>query len=115
MRKMHVQAYIEGPYGAPMIDVHGTRYKCFVVVSGGVGWTFVRSWKRQLIADAARGRPVKAINTVAILKAADSHQLPEFLGWDVPGSDSAVCGEILTQVRRRQSPCCVAPDGCPGV
>lgn len=92
-----VKAYIEGPYGAPMIDVHGTRYKCFVVVSGGVGWTFVRSWKRQLIFDASRGRPVKSINCIAILKAADRHQLPEFSGWDVPGSDSPACADILTQ------------------
>lgn len=92
-----VKAYIEGPYGSPMIDVHGTQYKCFVVVSGGVGWTFVRSWKRQLIFDASRGRPVKSINSIAILKAADRHQLPEFAGWDVPGSDSSACADILTQ------------------
>lgn len=44
-----MQAYIEGPYGAPMVDVHGLRYKCFMLVSTGMGWTFVRAWKRQLV------------------------------------------------------------------
>lgn len=93
-----MQAYIEGPYGAPMIDVHGPLYKCFVVVSGGVGWTFLRSWKRQLVADAARGRPVKMISTVAILKATDCHQLSEFVGWDVPGANSLNCTTMRAQV-----------------
>lgn len=101
----NVQAYIEGPYGAPMIDVHGPRYKCFVVVSGGVGWTFVRSWKRQLIADAARGRPLKSLATAAVIRAVDTHQLPEFVGWDVPGVDSPLCMDICARVRHALMHC----------
>ena len=50
------KVYIEGPYGAPMIDVHGSKYKCFVLMSTGMGWTFVRAWKRQLVQVWPQGR-----------------------------------------------------------
>lgn len=44
-----MQAYIEGPYGAPMVDTWGTRSTAFLIVSSGFGWTFLRAWKRQLV------------------------------------------------------------------
>jgi hypothetical protein len=44
-----VRAYIEGPYGAPMIDTFGARYTAFLIVTSGLGWTFLRAWKRQLV------------------------------------------------------------------
>lgn len=72
-----MQAYLEGPYGAPMIDVHGSRYKCFLLISGGIGWTFLRSWRRQLLQDAQRGRPVRHVTTVAVMRATDQHHMPE--------------------------------------
>jgi hypothetical protein len=75
-----MQAYIEGPYGAPMIDVLGSRYKCFLIVSSGLGWTFLRSWKRQLLQDAVRGRELKAIRSVAIMKHKYRHCLHECMG-----------------------------------
>ena len=44
-----VQAYIEGPYGAPLIDTFGHRHTAFLIVTSGLGWTFLRAWKRQLV------------------------------------------------------------------
>lgn len=60
-----------------MVDVYGSRYKCFLLISGGIGWTFLRSWRRQLLQDAARGRPVKSVTTVAVVRATDQHHMPE--------------------------------------
>jgi hypothetical protein len=77
-----VQAYIEGPYGSPMIDTLGTRYKCFLIVSSGIGWSFLRAWKRQLLQDCVRGREVKSIRSIAIMKHKDRHCLFEFRGWE---------------------------------
>ena len=81
-----MQAYLEGPYGSPMIDVHGSRYKCFLLISGGIGWTFLRAWRRQLLQDARRGRPVKAVTTVAVVRATDQHHLPEITDTLNPGA-----------------------------
>ena len=80
-----VQVYVEGPYGSPMIDVHGPRYKCFVVIAGGIGWTFLRSWRRQLLQDACRGRPLKSVTTITVLRGADQHHAAEIL--DSPAID----------------------------
>ena len=44
-----LQAYIEGPYGSPMLDAFGTTHTAFLVISSGFGWTFLRAWKRQLV------------------------------------------------------------------
>ena len=32
-----VKIYIDGPYGAPIIDIDGDRYKMFILMSGGIG------------------------------------------------------------------------------
>jgi hypothetical protein len=65
-----------------MIDVHSERYKCFLIISSGMGWTFLRSWKRQLVQDASRGRHVKAITSVAVMRHSEKHLAEEFSGWD---------------------------------
>jgi hypothetical protein len=97
---INLQAYIEGPYGAPMIDVHSERYKCFLIISSGMGWTFLRSWKRQLVQDAVRGRPVKAITSVSIMRHQDKYLLPEFSGWhygidEMPSKDICLLVSIF--------------------
>lgn len=93
-----LQAYIEGPYGSPKIDMHGSGYNCFLVITSGIFWTFLRAWKRQLVHDASRGMPVVAIKTVAILWADDAHQFCEFSGWDMPGygvlKDNGIRAEV---------------------
>jgi hypothetical protein len=64
-----------------MIDVHSERYKCFLIISSGMGWTFLRSWKRQLVQDSSRGRHIKAITTVSIMRHCEKHLVEEFSGW----------------------------------
>jgi predicted ferric reductase len=56
-----VDAYIEGPYGEPITDVDSGRYKCFLLVSGGIGVTPMQSICNQLLYDFARGRPIVKI------------------------------------------------------
>ena len=77
-----VQAYIEGPYGAPMIDTHSTRFASFLIISSGLGWTLLRACKRQLLSDISRGRDVKSVQTVISMKGHDLHLFDEFGGWD---------------------------------
>jgi hypothetical protein len=72
---------VEGPYGSPKVDVYGSRCRCFLIISSGVGWTFLRAWKRQLLQDAERGRAVRLINSIAIIKYQDAHFVDEFGGW----------------------------------
>ena len=84
-----VQVYVEGPYGSPMIDVHGPRYKCFVVIAGGIGWTFLRSWRRQLLQDARRGRPLKSLTTITVLRSSSQHHAAEI--FDSP----EICGPLV--------------------
>jgi NADPH oxidase len=39
MDQVITTAYIEGPYGHPMVDIEGPRYKCMLMISGGIGIT----------------------------------------------------------------------------
>ena len=94
-----MQAYIEGPYGAPMIDVHSAHHTCFLIITSGLGWTFLRAWKRQLVQAAARGRPLQVLRTVAVMRAAEAHLAAEFAGWDVPVAAGAVPSSCIAQVR----------------
>ena len=76
-----LQVYLEGPYGAPSIDLYSGRYKCFLIVTSGAGWTFLRAWKRQLCHERSRGRPMRVLMSVAVMRAPDAHHLREFAGW----------------------------------
>ncbi len=59
-----VKAFIEGPFGSPSIDLYGDRYKAFLLLSGGIGVTPVQSFFNHLMAQRARGRPVKLAHLV---------------------------------------------------
>ena len=72
-----------------MIDLHGARYTCFLIITSGMGWTFLRAWKRQLLQEAARGRTVHVLRSVAILRRHDRHLAAEFSGWDASLEDDA--------------------------
>ena len=78
-----MQAYIEGPYGSPKIDIHSDKYKCFLIVGSGLGWTFSRSMKRQLLREATRGRPIKSIRSIAIVRELAASALRSCWGWDL--------------------------------
>ena len=97
---LFAQAYIEGPYGAPMIDLHGATHTCFLIITSGMGWTFLRAWKRQLLQEAARGRTVHVLRSVAIMRHHDRHLAAEFSGWDASLEDGAeLPAELHAQVR----------------
>jgi predicted ferric reductase len=48
--------WMEGPYGEPAVDVEGSRYKCFLMLSGGIGITPMQSITNDLISQHERGR-----------------------------------------------------------
>jgi hypothetical protein len=77
----HSQVLVEGLYGAPMIDVQSAHFKCFLIVAGGLGWNFLCAWKHQLASEAARGRPLKVVHAVAVLKHWNAFHAPLFSGW----------------------------------
>ena len=93
-----LQAYIEGPYGTPMIDLHGEHFTCFLIITSGMGWTFLRAWKRQLVQEAARGRPVHALRCVAIMRHHDRHLAKEFAGWDIELPEGAQAPALAAEV-----------------
>ena len=74
--------YLDGPYGAPAVNLHGGGVKCVLLLSSGMGWTALRAWKRQLLQDAVRGRAVKVVQSVAVLDHECRDQLAEFQGWE---------------------------------
>jgi hypothetical protein len=92
---------MEGPYGSPMIDLHGGRFRHFLLISGGLGWTFTRGWKRQLVDDASRGRDVHRIHSVVVLRGSESAQVDEIGGWEC--ADGERWPEGLIGVVRRAS------------
>jgi ferredoxin-NADP reductase len=49
----------EGPYGEPQIDFEGSKYKMFLLISGGIGITPMQSICNQIADEHARGRPVE--------------------------------------------------------
>ena len=53
--------FLEGPYGEPVVDVWGGRYKNFLLVSGGIGITPLQSVARELMSQQQRGRDVDRI------------------------------------------------------
>lgn len=80
-----MQVYLEGPYGAPMIDIHSARYKCVLIVCSGMGWTFGRAMKRQLLDDAMRGRPLASVRSVAVVREQTAGALDSCWGWEPQG------------------------------
>lgn len=77
-----MQVYLDGPYGAPAIDLHGGGYKCFLLLSRGMGWAALRAWKRQLLQDALRARGVRAVQSFAVVDHTRRDLLAEFQGWE---------------------------------
>ncbi len=49
-------AYMEGPYGAPEIDIDSDDYRVFMLVSGGIGATPLQSVCQHLVHLATTGQ-----------------------------------------------------------
>ncbi|KAG2442455.1 hypothetical protein HXX76_002541 [Chlamydomonas incerta] len=75
-----VKAFIEGPFGSPAIDLYGDRYKAFLMISGGIGVTPVQSFFNHLMAQRARGRPVRLAHLVWSVR--DRALISSVLGYD---------------------------------
>lgn len=56
-----ITAYIDGPYGAPGVDVDGRKYKSFMFISGGIGITPMQSICNDVLYQHNRGRPINKV------------------------------------------------------
>jgi len=56
--------YVDGPYGAPGVDIDGPRHRHFLLISAGVGATPLLGVASDLQNQAKRGRPIAAVNFV---------------------------------------------------
>ncbi len=56
-----VSAYVDGPYGVPMINIEGNKYEAFLLISGGIGITPIQSIANTLIHESKSGRRLKKI------------------------------------------------------
>ncbi|KAG2483535.1 hypothetical protein HYH03_017639 [Edaphochlamys debaryana] len=74
------KAYIEGPFGSPSIDLYGSRYKAFLLISGGIGVTPVQSFFNHLMDQRKRGRPVRLAHLVWSVR--DRAMVSNILGYD---------------------------------
>lgn len=60
-RTRQIDVYLDGPYGAPCLDVDGDRYKMFMFVSGGIGITPMQSICNDVLYQRRRGRDIKKV------------------------------------------------------
>lgn len=56
-----INVYIDGPYGAPCLDIDGDKYQHFLFISGGIGITPVQSICNDILYQNRRGREVKKV------------------------------------------------------
>jgi predicted ferric reductase len=57
-----LKAYISGPMGCPSVDLDSDRYKCVLLISGGIGITPMQSITNQLLHEhESSSRPLKKI------------------------------------------------------
>ena len=56
-----IDVYLDGPYGAPCLDVDGDRYKMFMFVSGGIGITPMQSICNDILHQRRRGRDIRKV------------------------------------------------------
>ncbi|KAG2448227.1 hypothetical protein HYH02_006812 [Chlamydomonas schloesseri] len=113
-----VKAFIEGPFGSPSIDMYGSRFKAFLLVSGGIGVTPVQSFFNHLMAQRARGRPVKLAHLVWSVR--DRALVSNVLGFDdvyasqrLPASLPVSFQPDLISPNLYQDGACLAPQPAP--
>jgi NADPH oxidase len=77
------QVYMEGPCGAPALNLDSDRYKCVLLVSGGIGITPMQSICNDLWHQHGQGRPLKKMHFIWSVRdryllgsIADSSQMP---------------------------------------
>ncbi len=60
-KKKKVKVLIDGPYGTTMFDLEGSEFQVLLMISGGIGVTPMQSLTKDLLREAANGRPLKKI------------------------------------------------------
>ena len=56
-----INVYLDGPYGAPCLDVDGDRYKMFIFIGGGIGITPMQSICNDILHQRRRGRDIRKV------------------------------------------------------
>ena len=54
-----INVFFEGPYGEPSINIDGNRYSHFLMISGGIGVTPLKSMRDELFIQHQNGRPIQ--------------------------------------------------------
>ena len=76
----NLNVYVDGPYGAPGIDVDGSKYKNFMFISGGIGITPMQSICNDVLSQHKRGRPLDKM--MFIWSVRDLHMVNSVLEYD---------------------------------
>lgn len=80
-----VSIFFEGPYGNPQVDVEGSTYDHFVLISGGIGVTPMLTTAAQLMEQCQRQRPLElcwfvwSVREPALVDAVFHHVAPSYL------------------------------------
>ncbi len=73
-----MDAFLEGPYGSPAIDLLGARYRCVLLISGGIGITPIQAMFNELLMQASAGRPLRRLALVWAVR--DRHMVDRWAG-----------------------------------
>ena len=61
-KELKLKVYMEGPYGAPAVDLESEEYQIFLLISGGIGITPMQSICNELVHQHdKRGRSMKKV------------------------------------------------------
>lgn len=71
IKRLETLVLINGPYGAPRVDIDSPRYKLVLLVCGGIGVTPMQSILNELIIQFLRGRPFIKIKFIWSLRSED--------------------------------------------
>ena len=99
---------IEGPAGAPAVDLDSSRYRMVLCVSGGIGITPMQSITNDLMHQHRQGRPLKSVYFVwsvrdkAMVQAMDKHSAKQD---DVPPAPPVAAGAsvVRSPVQKHES------------
>lgn len=71
VKRLQTKVMINGPYGAPRVDIDSPNYKVVLLVTGGIGITPMHSIFNELVIQYIRGRPFTKIKLIWSLREKD--------------------------------------------
>jgi len=66
--KLETTVLINGPYGAPRVNIDSPRYKFVILIAGGIGVTPMQSIYNELLIQYIRGRPLVKVKLIWSLR-----------------------------------------------